>query len=189
MLRSPIKKKKCKCSEDCHKYPTMGYAGYFAGHAPEELKEKVGTKRQVAIKNRNRKNALSRDLHKVQNAVGSDELKRWFEDCRKEMTGVCQNCGKPSSRDSDGFFKFSIAHILQKAYFPSVKTHPYNWIELCFWGENSCHHNLDHGSLDLIELACFDQVITKFVAMYPSIAEKEKRRIPSGLLQYLETEK
>lgn len=115
------------------------------------------------------------------------ELTRWFEDRRKEMTGRCIHCGGISCKDSDQYFKFSIAHILPKRLFKSVATHPLNWIELCFWN-NSCHANYDNNILDITELNCFDTVIERFVAMYPSIDKKERKYIPDGLLQYIKVE-
>lgn len=115
---------------------------------------------------------------------GSAEMTRWFKERRLEMTGRCRHCGEKTCRDSDTYFKCSIAHILPKAYFRSVATHPLNWIELCFWGR-SCHTNFDNYSLDISELNCYDEVIEKFVAMYPSIDAKERRRIPSVLLHYI----
>ena len=117
---------------------------------------------------------------------GNAELQRWFFDRHQEMTGSCKNCGNKTQSDKENF-KNSIAHILPKAYFKSVATHPDNWIELCFYG-NSCHTNLDNNIIDLTELSCWDEVITKFVKMYPLIAKEERRRIPQILLQYIETE-
>ena len=187
MSYSTITKKKCKCG--CDKWPSIGYNGYFSAHAPEDIKEKVGTKAKVAARNKANRNALSRKLHEVQNQVSGAELNRWFENRRKEMTGYCDNCGMPSCKDSDEFFKFSIAHILPKAYFGSVKTHEKNWLELCFWGEKSCHTNMDNKFLDLIDMSCWETIIQRFVAMYPEIAENEKKRIPKVLLQYIEVEK
>lgn len=181
---SSIARKKCKCG--CHRYPTLGYAGYSYNCAPQELKDKVGSKQKVAARNKANKNKLSRELHIEQNKVSGAELQRWFEDRQKEMTGVCKHCGGKTQKIAANF-RNSIAHILPKAYFKSVATHPDNWIELCFYG-NSCHTNLDNMSLDIMELNCFDEVIQKFVAMYPSIAINERRRIPNVLLQYIETE-
>jgi hypothetical protein len=43
--------------------------------------------------------------------------------------------------------------------------------------------------LDLMELNCFDLVIERFVAMYPSISKEERRRIPQVLLDYVEDNK
>lgn len=114
-------------------------------------------------------------------------LDRWFKDRRKEMTGKCHHCNGISCKHDDKYYKFSVCHILPKAYFPSIATHPSNFIELCFWNKN-CHGNMDNKILDLIEMNCWDEIVTKFCIMYPSIAEKEKRRIPSILLEYLKVE-
>lgn len=119
---------------------------------------------------------------------GTAELKRWFEERRKELTGQCAHCGGHSCRDNDQYWKFSIAHILPKNIFKSVATHPLNFIELCFFN-NSCHTNYDNKTLDIMELNCFDLVIQRFVAMYPAIDPKERRYIPDVLLQYVEVEK
>ena len=129
--------------------------------------------------------AKDKELNK---ANGGGELQRWFNERRLEMKGVCSHCGGKSCKDDDNYFRFSVAHILPKAYFPSVKTNRHNWVELCHFGQ-SCHSNLDNNVLDLIDLNCFDEIITKFVAMYPEIASKEKRRIPSVLMQYVDVEK
>ncbi len=114
-------------------------------------------------------------------------MDRWFSDRRKEMTGLCAHCGDRSCKNSDQYFKFSICHILPKNIFKSVKNHPLNWIELCFW--NKSHHtNFDNKTLDITELNCYDQVIERFVAMYPDIDKKERKYIPATLLQYINTD-
>lgn len=117
----------------------------------------------------------------------SAEKERWFQDRRKEMTGYCRNCQKPSFKKSDEYFRFSIAHILakRKSMFPSVALHPENYLELCV----DCHQNLDNCLIDLTELACWDEVVVKFQNIYPSIAQEERKRIPDILLQYINTDK
>lgn len=121
--------------------------------------------------------------------VGTDDsLDKWFAERRIELKGVCSHCGDKSCKDSDEYYKFSIGHILPKAYFKSVATHPLNFVELCFWGGNH-HAAMDNKILDLIDMNCFDEIVTKFCAIYPSIAPEERRRIPQILLQYVDTEK
>lgn len=115
---------------------------------------------------------------------GSMDLNRWFIERREEMTGRCKHCLGKTEKRNDLTYKCSIAHILPKAYFKSVATHPDNWVELCFY-QNSCHTNFDNYTLDMMELNCFDEVLEKFLRMYPSIAEEEKRRIPALLLNYV----
>ena len=125
--------------------------------------------------------------YKKEDGNSTAELQRWFEARHKEMSGTCKHCGGKTQKGQSNY-KYSIAHILPKAYFKSVYTHTDNWVELCFYGK-SCHTNLDNFSLDLIDLNCFDEVVTRFVSIYPHIAVEERRRIPQVLMQYIETEK
>lgn len=167
----------------------MGMGGYCHLHQRQDPgfdRKQKEKERKVALKK-----ITSKSLHTQQSEVaipqGTQELQRWFNDRHKEMKGSCQHCGGKSEKGRNTY-KCSVAHILPKAYFKSVATHPLNWIELCFYGK-SCHTNFDQLSLDITELNCFDEVITKFVAIYPDIAIAERRRIPQVLLQYIETEK
>lgn len=121
----------------------------------------------------------------IAKAAGGSEKERWFQARRLEMTGFCKNCGKPSCKDSDEFFRFSIAHILEKAYVRSVATNEFNWIELCFWGDNSCHSQMDNKMLDMTEMSCWHEIVEKFLKMYPSIDLKERKRIPDILRTYI----
>lgn len=114
----------------------------------------------------------------------SDDLEEWFRQGDREATGKCRHCGGRTCKGDPLYFKHSQAHILPKRLFPSVAAHPLNRIELCFW-ENNCHGNLDDGKLDLIDLNCFNEVIEKFIAIYPAIDPKERRHIPDILRQYV----
>lgn len=118
---------------------------------------------------------------------GNAELQRWFEDRRKEMTGKCDNCGGKTCKDDDKYYKFSIAHLLPKAYVKSVATHPKNFLELCHFG-NGCHSQMDNKLLDLIDMNCFDKIVERVTEMYPHIAPEERRRIPAILREYIKTE-
>ena len=152
------------------------------GLLPKEAVAKE--KKPISKKSEKRK---QEDLEKKQ--VGTDtSLDKWFEERRKEMSGVCRHCGGVSCKDDDKFYKFSICHILPKAYFPSIATNEYNFIELCFW-KNNCHGNMDNKILDLIDMNCWDEIVTKFCIMYPMISKEERRRIPEILMQYVEVEK
>ncbi len=190
MAYSSIIPKKCKCG--CNKWPTTGFKGYNADCRPDLKEEKLRKQKERAkLKNASIKDgralrflAVTEPEVKAGNSYA--ELDRWFKERHKEMTGVCMNCGGRTEKDKT-HYKCSVAHLLPKAYFKSVATHPDNWLELCFYG-NSCHTNFDHKMIDLIDLHCFDTVIQKFVKIYPSIALEERRRIPPILLEYLKTE-
>lgn len=190
-MYSSIIKKTCACG--CGRWPSTGYKGFFMDCRPDLKEEKVKrqAERQKARNSVTRTQSKLRSLVKTDDAVreGSkkvDELERWFREIRKTMTGKCMNCGGKTEANTK-LFKNSIAHILPKAYFKSVATHPDNFLELCFYG-NSCHTNFDNKMIDLIDLHCFDTVIQKFTKIYPHIAKEERRRIPQILIDYLNTE-
>jgi hypothetical protein len=124
---------------------------------------------------------------KEKEMIHDDTMINWFEDRRKEMTGVCMHCGGKSCKDDDKLFKHSIAHILPKALFPSVAHHPENWIELCFFGA-SCHTNMDSGILDMTDMNCWDTIVTKFQEIYIYVDQKERKKIPDVLRQYIEVD-
>lgn len=186
MSYSSIIKKKCKCG--CHRYLTLGYAGYSYNCAPQEIKDKVGSKQKVAARNKANKNALGHKLHEAQNVVDSEQ-ELWFLARRGEMTGRCLFCGSKTEKHNDKTYKRSIAHLLAKrpTMFPSVATNKDNWLELCFYN-NSCHTNFDNCmiTLELLKDSFeWKLIVEKFKKVYPFIAEREKKNIPEILLKEL----
>lgn len=121
---------------------------------------------------------------KMKERDNKENLEQWFKDGDKQSTGKCRHCGGRTCKGDPLFYKHSQAHILPKRLFPSVATHPLNRIELCFW-DNNCHGNFDNGTLDLMDMNCFDEIIEKFIAIYPDIAQEERKLIPDILLQYI----
>lgn len=132
--------------------------------------------------------SAKRQAKLIEEKEGVAELWSWFEDRRREMKGVCLHCQGVTQKKDDKTFHFSIAHILPKSLFESVKMHPLNWIELCYYGE-SCHTNVDNHIIDLTDLHCWDTVVERFIAMYPDIAKEERKYIPDALLQYIKNER
>lgn len=187
---SSIVRKTCKCG--CHRWPSTGYEGYFMDCRPDLKEKKLSQQKErqkkanAVVKSGRELRNLAQTQPEVKAPKGYAELDRWFREIQKSMTGKCQNCGGKTEANTK-HFKNSIAHILPKAYFKSVATHPDNYLELCFYG-NSCHTNFDNKMIDIIDLHCFDQVIQKFTRIYPHIAAEEKRRIPPILIEYLNTE-
>ena len=102
------------------------------------------------------------------------KLDEWFETTRKKMVGVCQcGCGQPSQKKDDTFYRASICHIFPKAYFKSVATHPLNYVELAFFG--GCHTTFDQMGVDRWpNLACWDDIKVKVLAMEPYLTPEEK---------------
>jgi hypothetical protein len=178
-----IKKKDLKCGH-------FDYA--FSKGRCARCAKIENTKLRLEKENKSTNNSVTKKPGKIKidNMVMSgtefNNLNDWFKDRELEMTGQCKHCGGKTQKGQKNY-KCSVAHILPKAYFKSVATHPDNSIELCFYG-NSCHTNFDNSTIDIMDLNCFDEIIQKFVKMYPYIAKEEKRRIPSILLEYVKME-
>jgi hypothetical protein len=47
---------------------------------------------------------------------------------------------------------------------------------------------MDNKVLDLTDMNCWDEIVEKFVAMYPFIAKEERKRIPEVLMNYIQTD-
>lgn len=187
MAYSTIEKKRCKCG--CQKYPTLGYNGYAYSCAPEEIKEKVGSKRDVQRKNKNARMAISAKLRqdsRQKDITTRETFKEgWFRRRRQEMTGFCEcGCKKRSSRDDEVNFRSSICHILPQKNFKSVQFHPLNFIEMSLWG--GCHSNFDdRGSDRWPQLACWNKIVERFKILYPLTNPSEHKFIPQILLDTL----
>lgn len=117
------------------------------------------------------------------------ELENWFNERRKEMTGKCAYCGGKTEKNNNSNFKSSIAHIFpkRKNMYPSIATHPLNFLELCFY-ENSCHDNFDRNNLDfqdLINSPLKEELIYKVNVLYKAMEEGEKGKVPDNILKYI----
>lgn len=111
-------------------------------------------------------------------ASGSDgEMDAFFRSLRKGMKGKCLFCSGPTMKKDDDKFHFSLAHLLPKAIFKSVATHPENIIELCFYGE-SCHTNFDQGSITwefIKDSKEWEIIKEKLLSVLPLVAPEERK--------------
>lgn len=83
-----IKRKNCKCSDNCRLWPTIGYAGFNVSHAPIEVKEKKAIKKKQPTK----KPIIGIDksqLSKLADKVFADYIKRRDSDINGNIICVC----------------------------------------------------------------------------------------------------
>lgn len=126
---------------------------------------------------------------KEQSLSGDSALDKWFEDRRREMTGRCQLCGGKTEKDNDETYRRSIHHLFEKrpTMFPSVATHPDNFLEVCFFG-NACHTNIHNGNITwelLMDSAEREMILEKCRKVIPYIAAEEQRLIPEIIIKAL----
>lgn len=155
------------------------------------LEEKTTkAKPRKAIPKISAKKKAENALEKEARGGGDSELDVWFEDRRREMTGRCALCNGRSEKGNDDTYRRSIHHLLDKkpTLFPSVATHPDNWLELCFYG-NSCHTNIHNRTITWELLADSHEwkiIVDKFKKIYPFIAEGERKNIHPLLIKELQ---
>ena len=166
----------CKCGYKSVKH--MGQCPMCKGW--NTLVEEVVVKKAYQIPK-----VSAKKKREIEASKGNNELEIWFKERRKEMTGFCKcGCGAKSSKDDDKFYKCSIAHLVPKSRVKSIATHPLNWVELSFWG--GCHTNMDNLSSDKwVNMACWDEILQKFLLMLPEIDEKEYKYIPKVFNPYI----
>jgi len=189
MAYSTIQKKHCKCG--CGKYPSLGYSGYAYSCAPEEIKEKVGARKDFLRKQQNRRKAIAvklrADNREKDETTGETYKELWFKARRIEMTGKCVcGCGLSSCKNDDKYFRFSCAHVLAKSKFESIALHPENCVELSYW--NGCHSDFDNKGYEWVKIwkpKLWAIVVEKFKILYPFIDKKEYQFIPDALIPFI----
>jgi len=134
-----------------------------------------------------KKKAAIKQEKKTREEGGDPGLAKWFPERRVEMTGKCCLCQGKTQKWDDENYGFSLHHLFPKEMFDSVKLHPDNCIEVCYYG-NSCHANLHNGTITwglLIDSAEWPMILEKVRKVVPFIAQAERRRIPECLRPYI----
>lgn len=114
---------------------------------------------------------------KAKKASGDSEMDLFFAANRKHMTGRCLFCNADTMKKDDEKFHFSLAHLLPKAIFPSVATHPDILIELCFYN-NSCHTNFDNGMITwefIKDSKEWEVIKERLLNILPAVAPEERK--------------
>lgn len=159
----------------------------------QRLHEKINGKEELPKKvYRIPKKSAKKIAQEAAEKPVNTELDRWYSAMRKMMTGRCEICGGKTEKHNDNSFKKSIHHLFpkRKNQFPSVATHIFNRLELCFY-DNSCHANLENGSITLESIKkenpqAWDIIIRRATLVRPSMTEEEKNRIPEAIMKDVE---
>jgi len=148
----------------------------------QELKNNAGNKpTKTYIIPKKSKKKLAQE--KAQKELGGDsEEKKWYKQRQKFLTGKCMICGTEYDKNNFRYAVNATAHILSKADFPSVKTHPLNWLEL---PSICCHYKFDYllSWGEKKELPIWGLIVERFIMIEPNIAQEERSRIPEELLE------
>lgn len=156
-----------------------------------KLKESAGLpkpKKQYSIPKMSAKKLAKEKAEKEERGDNDTELQKWYRQRQKQLVGECTRCGHKYDHKDFKQAVHATAHILPKrdAGFPSVKTHPLNWIELSPWC--GCHGWMDDNATweEIISDPKIGKIITeRFSHVELCIAPEEKHRIPEALRAYI----
>lgn len=117
----------------------------------------------------------------ARNGEDTEQVK-WYKRIQKHLTGKCMRCGHTYNKENLANAIMATAHILAKrdTMFPSVKTHPLNWLELPPYC--GCHNWFDNQATweEIKASNIWPIVRERFLQMEPDI--KERNKIPDILL-------
>lgn len=124
-FNSTIKQKKCKCSKDCDKYPTLGYKGYNVSHYPGEKK----LPNKITIKSSSKiKVDIKSDYLKMADIMFGKWIKKRDADSRGNVTCICCSLTyNIKDKDSSG------SNIIQTLHFVPRGVYSLRY------SENNCH--------------------------------------------------
>lgn len=166
-MYSTIKKKYCK-EEGCGRLPQIGLNGWCFTHAPEEIKSKYKSKKDYHVKKNNAAKYASTKL-RMANYAGNTEQEMWFKRIALEIENkpYCWECNQYIPKK---FYRAATAHIFPKSLFPSIATHPLNFLVLAA----GCCHDKTHRIDTFSKMKVFPIAIERFYQFEKEIKENHK---------------
>lgn len=110
------------------------------------------------------------------------DLQKWYTTIMQSEMPICWETGeKIDTRDRMGWHG-SIAHILPKEHYPSVKTHPMNYMILKMWG--GTHGQYDSSWENASKMSVWKYALKTIIdVLYPLLTPEEKRKLPDCIIQ------
>lgn len=124
------------------------------------LQRETGSIRKLALENGNRELVIKKT-----------ELDRWF-DCVAAIIKIypyCCNCGEFIT---EKYYRHASAHIFPKAHFPSIATHPSNYLIL--GAGCGCHSEFDSSIENAAKMKIWKIAVERFRLFEYTITEKHK---------------
>lgn len=112
---------------------------------------------------------------KEEKAAGGDPekkaLNKWFGVIEGEQKGNCK-CWECDRHIPDGFIRCATAHIFPKKAFPSVATHPMNYLIL----SASCCHDKSHKVESFKKMGIWKEAVDRFLQFEHLLTKEEKAK-------------
>lgn len=143
--------------------------------------KKVYKLKQVSDK-RAAKNAAAKE----QRGEEDTELQKWYAVIMEKENPVCWETGEPINKKDVKGWHGSIAHVLPKNDYPSVATHPLNYMILKMWG--GTHGQYDSNWENASKMRVWNHAIKIFNILFPLLTKEEKGKLPDIIIQEIKPE-
>lgn len=150
--------------------------------AGRPLKEK----KKYTIPKKSAKRLAKEGAEKDVRGEDDTDLQKWYAKIMQDEPGKCWETGELiDKRDKMGWHG-SIAHCLPKSDYPSVRTHPQNYMILKMWG--GTHGQYDASWEKAAKMRIWPYACKIFNLLYPLLSAEEKRKLPDVIIQEIKPE-
>ena len=102
-------------------------------------------------------------------------LNAWFITAIEQMPLCCEECNERLIIFAPWAAKAYVAHVLGKALFKSVATHPLNKVYLCL----ICHTNFDNWGEDkIMKMVIFPKILEISLHLVQHLQQSEQNKLP-----------
>lgn len=114
------------------------------------------------------------------------ELQKWYAAIMEKEAPKCWETGEWIGKENKKSWHGSIAHVLPKSIFPSVKTNPMNYMILKMYG--GTHGQYDSSWENASKMKVWKFACKIFNVLYPLLTREEKAKLPEIILQEIKPE-
>jgi hypothetical protein len=112
------------------------------------------------------------------------QLQQWYSHIMATEEPVCWETGERINKEDELGWRGSIAHILPKNLFPSVATHPLNYMILKMWGGTHTDYDSSWSKAKLMKV--WPIAVERFLQFEKDIADNERKYLPNCFLLALQ---
>lgn len=119
--------------------------------------------------------------------IGESELDKWFKEREKDIVDMGSRCMETGEVIPKAYYRHCTAHLMPKARFPSVSTHPLNFVVLS--ASNGSHFKFDVGVSEAKKMKVFPEAAERYLQFKHLIIEKHKylNEFEDAVNEYLKT--
>lgn len=132
-------------------------------------------KPKKAIAKQSVKKKMAMEAEKELRSGGETELQNWYAAIMKKEEGKCWETGEKIDKNDTFGWHGSVSHILPKEHFPSVMTHPLNYMILKMWG--GTHGQYDSSFENASKMKVWPYAVKIINQLYPMLTTEEKARL------------